>query len=109
MVWRSYPMPAAADIRLDDIMRALADPGRLRMVAVLADGKFHDKGTDLFGPELQRSTVSHHLKTMREAGLTETRIDGRRCDIRLRRDELDDRFPGLVASLTSPAALADLG
>ena len=108
MVWRSYPMPAAADIRLADIMHALGDPGRLRMVALLADGEYHNKGPDLFGLDVQKSTVSHHLKTMREAGLTETRIDGRRCDIRLRRAELDERFPGLVASLTSDAAVADL-
>jgi DNA-binding transcriptional ArsR family regulator len=101
-------MPEAEDIRLTDVLRALSDPGRVRMLAVLSDGLFHACNVEEFGLDIQKSTLSHHFKTMREAGLTEVRVQGRNHDIRLRAAELEARFPGLVEALTSPAALADL-
>ena len=35
----SFPQPDADDIRLTGILRALSDPGRVRIVQVLADGQ----------------------------------------------------------------------
>jgi DNA-binding transcriptional ArsR family regulator len=104
-----FPMPEARDIRLTDILRALSEPGRVRMLAVLSDGEFHPCNVDEFGLDIQKSTLSHHFKTMREAGLTEVRVQGRNHDIRLRSADLESRFPGLIEALTSPAAVADLG
>ncbi len=106
MAARRYPIPAAEDIRLVDVLQAVADPRRARILTLLADGQYH--GMESFDLELQKSTVSHHLKVLREAGLTETVATGRNCDVRLRRDELGRRFPGLVDALLSPAAVADL-
>ena len=105
---KEFPMPAAEDIRLTDILRALSDPGRVRMLALLADDGYHACTVETFGLDVQKSTLSHHFKTLREAGLTETRVLGRNHDVRLRRQTLDARFPGLIDSLTSPAAIADL-
>ncbi|MFK0022957.1 ArsR/SmtB family transcription factor [Streptomyces sp. NPDC090798] len=48
---------------------------------------------------LHKSTVSHHMRIMREAGLTSTRAVGRNRFVRLRRDDLDARFPGLLDAL----------
>jgi DNA-binding transcriptional ArsR family regulator len=48
------------------------------------------------GPNVPKSTFSHHLKTLREAGLIRNEPSGRRRTVTLRRDELDERFPGLV-------------
>ncbi|MFG3658668.1 ArsR/SmtB family transcription factor [Streptomyces sp. NPDC047706] len=42
-----------------------------------------------------KSTLSHHLKVLREAGVTQTRQEGTRCYVTLRRETLDARFPGL--------------
>ncbi|MFD0382062.1 ArsR/SmtB family transcription factor [Streptomyces stramineus] len=42
------------------------------------------------------STVSHHLRALRESGLVATRIDGTARFSRLRRDDLERRFPGLL-------------
>jgi DNA-binding transcriptional ArsR family regulator len=94
-----YPIPDLAEIELVDVLRALSDPIRLQILRVLADGGAHPKSMTEWGFDVQKSTMSHHFRTMREAGLTETIVDGRTHAIRLRRSELDERFPGLVDSL----------
>ena len=96
-----FPVPDMADVSLVDIMRALSDPTRLRIVQVLADGNEHPKTTDIWGFEVQKSTMAHHWKTLREAGLTRTLVDGRTHSIQLRRAELDAKFPGLIAALAA--------
>jgi DNA-binding transcriptional ArsR family regulator len=95
-----YPVPAMQDVQLVDLLRALADPIRLDMVKALADGEPHPKSATNWGFDVQKSTLAHHFKTLREAGLTRTIVDGRSHAIQLRRDELDERFPGLIAALT---------
>lgn len=90
--------PAVDDVDLLEILRALADPGRLRILAVLGDGEFHPCGTASYDLDMHKSTLSHHLKVMREAGITSARVVGRNREVRLRRD-LDERFPGLIDSL----------
>ena len=107
MVDTPLPMPAVDDLRLPELVKALADQNRLKIVMSLADGEFHHI-VDLPELEVQKSTMSHHLRTLREAGFTETYTMGRSCRIRLRRDELESRFPGFVGALTSPAAQADV-
>lgn len=107
MVDRSLPMPAVDELRLPELVKALADQNRLRVVMALADGEFHPT-VDLPGLDVQKSTLSHHLRTLREAGLTETLFEGRTCQIRLRVGDLNARFPGFVDALTSPAAQADV-
>ena len=103
MADRSLPMPAVEDLRLPELVKALADQNRLRIVQALADGEFRHT-VDLPGLDVQKSTLSHHLRTLREAGFTETLFEGRSCQIRLRVPELNQRFPGFVDALTSPAA-----
>ncbi len=100
--------PAAEDIRLTEILHALSDPSRVRMLMLLADGEYHSCGMETWGLDVQKSTVSHHLKTMREAGLVEYRLRGRNKDARLRREVLDARFPGLLDGLTSAEAVTDV-
>jgi DNA-binding transcriptional ArsR family regulator len=70
------------------------------MVAVLADGEPHAKTRDDWGVDVTKSTLSHHFKILREAGLTRTLVEGRMHYIQLRRVELDEKFPGLVEALT---------
>jgi DNA-binding transcriptional ArsR family regulator len=50
---------------------------------------------------VSRSTASHHLKALPGAGLISEREEGTRKYVRLRRDELDRRFPGLLDSVLS--------
>lgn len=96
---RSYPSPELADIQLVDLLRAAADPARLAILRALADGTPHPKTADTWGLDLQKSTLSHHFKTLREAGFTRTLVAGRSHAIQLRRAELDERFPGLLAAI----------
>ncbi len=98
-----YPVPDMADVELVDVMRALADPIRLQIVKMLADGLPHSKSAAEWDFDVQKSTLSHHFKTMRESGITATIVDGRTHAIQLRRAELDARFPGLIDALVAAA------
>ena len=51
-----------------------------------------------------KSTASHHLKTLHNAGITGERAEGVCKYIQLRRAELDERFPGLLESVLSAPA-----
>jgi DNA-binding transcriptional ArsR family regulator len=95
--------PAAEDMRLTDVLQAMADPGRLQMLKVLADGEWHSCSLGTWNLDLQKSTVSHHLRALREAGLVEYRLRGRNKDARLRRAVLEERFPGLVDGVLASA------
>ncbi|HXA61521.1 MAG TPA: helix-turn-helix domain-containing protein, partial [Streptosporangiaceae bacterium] len=46
--------------------------------------------------EITKSTATHHWRVLREAGVIHQRLDGRATMTRLRRDDLDARFPGLL-------------
>lgn len=96
-----YPAPDMDDVSLVEVLRAVSDPIRLRIVQVLADGVEHPKTTDIWGFDVQKSTMAHHFKTLREAGLTRTLVEGRSHSIQLRRAELDAKFPGLIDALVA--------
>ena len=96
-----YPAPPMETVELVDVLRALSDPTRLRMVQVLADGDPHSKSAPDWGFDLQKSTLAHHFRTLREAGITRTIVDGRNHSIQLRRAELDAKFPGLIDALVA--------
>jgi len=56
--------------------RALGDENRLRLLELMVDGERSvAELMDLAG--LGQSLVSHHLRTLRDAGLVVTRRDGR--------------------------------
>lgn len=70
-------VPGAGGMRaLSAITRALADESRLRLLAALAEGELCVcQLTALL--DLATSTVSKHLTQLRDAGLVESRKDGR--------------------------------
>jgi DNA-binding transcriptional ArsR family regulator len=89
--------PACEEITLPGVLYALSDPLRLEIVALLAaDGEKSCGAVELGVP---KSTLSHHLRVLREAGVTQTRARGTRLFISLRREDLDARFPGLLAAV----------
>src|SRR5882724_11460620 len=99
-----YPHPPAEEVDLVEVLRALADPVRLRIVVRLADNEYHPCGTEEYGLEIHKSTLSHHFKTLREAGITSTLVRGRNHGVQLRRDELQARFPGLLDSVIAASS-----
>ena len=98
--------PATEEIELAAVLHALSDPQRLRIVRRLADtdGPMRCGSFDL---DLAKSTLTHHFRVLREAGVIEQREEGTAKLNRLRREDLDRRFPGLIdAVLESPPTAA---
>ncbi|MEV7188389.1 metalloregulator ArsR/SmtB family transcription factor [Kitasatospora sp. NPDC093102] len=98
---RTPSHPATDSIELAGIFHALSDPARLSIVTGLAQVD-EQCCSDLDVP-LSKSTLSHHLKVLREAGVTTTRVEGTRRLMSLRRDDLDLRFPGLLDAVLNAA------
>lgn len=94
------PHPPTSALDLATILRTLGDPLRLEVVRLLADGKPRSCGDIADALGLPASTGSYHFRLLREAGVTHTRAEGTQRIISLRRDDLEERFPGLVDVLT---------
>lgn len=94
---RAYNHPDPKDFVLERIFHALSDPVRLEIVRHLAGVNEATCG-ELDGGR-PKSSVSHHFRILREAGLVQTRIAGTVHQNTLRRKELDGRFPGLLAAV----------
>ena len=86
------------------MLHALSDPVRLEIVRYLAT--IEETPCSTLNAAVSKSTMSHHFKVLREAGLTHTRADGTKRLIRLRREELEQRFPGLLDSVLHAAKAA---
>jgi DNA-binding transcriptional ArsR family regulator len=95
--------PAVGELRLVDVLHALSDPARLEIVRRLGDGHEHACSAFHGLGGISVPTLSHHLKVLREAGLTDTRVDGKHRFITLRSDDAEARFPGLLHSVIEAA------
>ena len=95
---------AAEDLELPAVLHALSDPVRLQIVRELAERGACNCGT--FAVPVAKSTLSHHLRVLRDAGLTLTEPAGTARVVSLRRDDLDARFPGLLDAVLSAAPVA---
>lgn len=89
--------PPRAKLDLPTVLHALSDPTRLDIVRQLALTPELCMGN--CDTKVAKSTMSHHFKTLREAGVTRTRIEGVQRYVSLRRDDLDARFPGFLDAL----------
>ncbi len=94
---RTLYHPGRNDIALPTVLYALSDPIRLKIVRELAATTEESCGG--FGIEVAKSTLSHHFKVLREAGITRTRVEGTRCFVSLRHEDLAARFPGLLDAI----------
>jgi DNA-binding transcriptional ArsR family regulator len=98
--------PVPADFRLPRILAALADPHRLATVQYVARNgeSWCTQVMQEAGLAMSKSTFSHHLRILREAGVVTKRIQGTKGYTRLRKDDLDQRFPGLMDSIIAAGA-----
>ena len=98
--------PDRAGLQLVDVLQALGDPVRLRLVRILdeADGALCCSEIPM---TVSKSTGSHHLKVLREAGVVRAQVDGTRRYYTLRRDDLEARFPGLLDSVLARRGVGD--
>ncbi|WP_028984122.1 ArsR/SmtB family transcription factor [Sporolactobacillus terrae] len=82
------------------ILKALADEGRLKIVRMLY-AKHRELSCGEIGEnlELNKSTVSYHFKTLREAGLTTTRRVAQNKFVSLNEEVFNEFLPGFLDSL----------
>lgn len=94
-------VPAIEEVDVASVLAALADPVRLEIVRRLAD-QAESTCTALALPQ-SPATLSHHMRVLREAGIVATRVEGTARPSRLRRAELERRFPGLLDAVLAAA------
>ncbi|PPS69315.1 MULTISPECIES: ArsR/SmtB family transcription factor [Streptomyces] len=91
------PEPAVGELRLETVLGALSDPLRLRIVRkLLLESEAFDHSCGWFGLDRPKSSLTHHFKALREAGVTRQRQYGLERRSHVRVDDLNARFPGLV-------------
>jgi DNA-binding transcriptional ArsR family regulator len=104
----SFENPDREAIDLSAVLHALSDPQRRGIVADLARSE-QPRPCGSFAPDITKSTRTHHFRVLREAGLIEQWKEGTLKMSKLRREDIDARFPGLLDSvLSAPAEAAAL-
>jgi DNA-binding transcriptional ArsR family regulator len=92
--------PNREEIELPAVLHALSDPHRLEIVRRLAED-MEPRACGSFGFGISKSTMTHHFRTLREAGVIEQHKEGTTKLTSLRREDLDARFPGLLDAVLS--------
>ena len=95
--------PNIEDVTLPEVMNAMSDPIRLGLIKLLSDGE--ERAWGQLDAPVAPSTLSYHLKILRSAGITRTRMEG----TRLRSKDLNARFPGLLDTTVRLATNSDSG
>ena len=94
--------PAIEDVTVEGILHALSDPVRVRIFTAIADSNNSQTCTDLArmsDRDIPKSTLSHHFKALREAGLIRSERRGVELQNTSRCAELEKRFPGLIPAI----------
>ncbi len=106
----TLPHPTPDQISLPLVLSVLGDPTRLAIVAHLArrEGGKGRMSCSRFLALGSKTNLSYHLAKLREAGVTRTEAVGTQRFLTLRRDDLDQRFPGLLDSIVAGAEHAGL-
>jgi DNA-binding transcriptional ArsR family regulator len=100
-VARDLHHPHREQLSLAGVLEALSDPARLEIVR-----RLHEQGEDRCGSfeELgSKANLTYHFARLREAGVTQTRIEGPYRYISLRARDLEARFPGLLEAVLESA------
>lgn len=95
--------PSIKDVTLEAVLYALSDPVRLAIVQQLEANGELTCGQFCTAANKGKSTMTHHFKVLRDAGIIHTRIDGREHFTTLRLKELNTRFPGLLDAILHAA------
>ncbi|WP_345355088.1 ArsR/SmtB family transcription factor [Actinoallomurus liliacearum] len=96
---RALTHPDVDEFDLLDVLHALSDPTRMTIVRTLHADPERACGT--FPVDVAPSTLTHHFRVLREAGVIRQREDGNRRWTALRLDDLDARFPGVLDALVT--------
>lgn len=94
--------PDLDGVSIVGVLHALADPVRLAIVAELRrarDGLNCVETMNRIHAATPKSTCSQHFQILREAGLIRCERKGVELSSKLRFDEIESRFPGLIDSI----------
>lgn len=94
--------PNRDDIELTSVLYALSDPIRLSIVTDLT--KLGEQPCGNFDFPVVKSTITHHIRTLRESGVLHVRKQGTQHFLTIRTEDLNTRFPGLLAVIVQSAA-----
>ncbi len=97
---RAITHPDISQITLAEVLYALGDPVRLKIVKTIA-AKGEQACRSCGGDDIAKSTLSHHFKILREAGIIYTQKAGTQHLNSLRTEELEAKFPGVLTSVLS--------
>src|ERR1700761_1279126 len=103
----TFEHPAADDFDLSAVPPALSAPQRRGMIAELAASE-EPRPCGSFAPGITKSTLTHLFRVRRESGLIEQWKEETCKMSLLRREDIDARFPGLLDSVLSSKALAQV-
>jgi DNA-binding transcriptional ArsR family regulator len=105
---RTLPHPATETVRIDTVLAALADPLRRGIVRQLSEGT-DAQACSAFDLPVTKSTSTHHFRVLREAGVISQHYRGNKILNRLRVDDLESLFPGLLSAILAaePKTLAE--
>ena len=99
---RPLSHPAIEDVTVEGILHALSDPARVSIYARIAGAdcvQTCSKFLETTEGSIPKSTLSHHFKILREAGLIRSERHGVEMHNTSRRDEINARFPGLLPAI----------
>lgn len=89
--------PPKEDITLEGVLAALADPMRLRIMRSLLEKEGCMSCAEAAPcPNMAKSTLSHHFRILREAGLIRTAKIGVQNRNVVRTEDINQKFPGLL-------------
>jgi DNA-binding transcriptional ArsR family regulator len=96
--------PDREDLELAAVLHALSDSQRLEIVRRLADSEVPCPcGSIQLG--VSKSTMTHHYRVLREAGVIRQQRRGTSKLTELRREDLGARFPGLLEAVLNPVGV----
>ena len=96
--------PPIDDVTVEGILHALSDPVRVAIFTDLATSTSTYNCSNFLNvteKKIPKSTLSHHFKALREAGLIRAERRGVEMHNTSRCPEIDSRFPGLLAAIVN--------
>jgi DNA-binding transcriptional ArsR family regulator len=98
----SVDTQAPEALEVSTVLHALADPVRLDLVRQLTESDA-PIACGRFGTAVAKSTLSHHFRILREAGIIATHRDGGQSLNVLRSAAVEAAFPGLLRAILPQA------
>jgi DNA-binding transcriptional ArsR family regulator len=94
--------PSIEDVTVEAILHALSDPVRVAIFTDIAGSPCSQSCSTFLrisDKAIPKSTLSQHFKALREAGLIRSERQGVEMQNTSRCQEIDKRFPGLIATI----------